>query len=111
VGAVALLDLAQYASGMVIWLYVFARGGAQAIALLVIIGSGTAAVLAAPMSGLADRYGRGRIAAVAALLRALVLLAIALSIAAHWPVWTTLVLAGVEGAVYDALRASSAPST
>ena len=27
VGAVALLDLAQYTSGMVIWLYVFARGG------------------------------------------------------------------------------------
>ena len=26
-GAVALLDLAQYTSGMVIWLYVFARGG------------------------------------------------------------------------------------
>ena len=109
VGAVTLLDLAQYTSGMVIWLYVFARGGTEAIALLVIIGSGTAAVLAAPMSGLADRYGRGRIAAVAALLRALVLLAIALSIAAHWPVWTTLVLAGVEGAVYaigtPALRA------
>ena len=100
VGAIALLDLAQYTSGMVIWLYVFGRGGTEAISLLVITGSGTVALLAAPMSSLADRYGRGRIAAVGALLRALALLAIALSIAAHWPVWTTLVLAGVEGAVY-----------
>jgi CRP-like cAMP-binding protein/predicted MFS family arabinose efflux permease len=100
VGAIALLDLAQYTSGMVIWLYVFGRGGTEAISLLVITGSGTVALLAAPMSSLADRYGRGRIAAVSALLRALALLAIALSIAAHWPVWTTLVLAGVEGAVY-----------
>jgi CRP-like cAMP-binding protein/predicted MFS family arabinose efflux permease len=109
VGAVALLDLAQYMSGMVIWLYVFARGGTEAISLLVIIGSGTIALLAAPMSSLADRYGRGRIAAVGVLLRALALLAIALSIALHWPLWTTLVLAGAEGAVYavgaPALRA------
>ena len=94
---------------MVIWLYVFARGGTEAISLLVIIGSGTIALLAAPMSSLADRYGRGRIAAVGVLLRALALLAIAVSIALHWPVWTTLVLAGVEGAVYavgaPALRA------
>ena len=109
VAAVALLDLAQYTSGMVIWLYVFARGGTEAISLLVITGSGTVALLAAPMSSFADRYGRGRIAAVGVLLRALALLAIALSIAAHWPVWSTLALAGVEGAVYSvgtpALRA------
>ncbi|HEY2657345.1 MAG TPA: MFS transporter [Solirubrobacteraceae bacterium] len=109
VGAVALLDLAQYTSGMVVWLYVFARGGTEAISLLVITGSGTVAVLASPMGSLADRYGRGRIAAIGAPLRALALLAIALSIAAHWPVWTTIVLAGVEGAVYSvgapALRA------
>jgi CRP-like cAMP-binding protein/predicted MFS family arabinose efflux permease len=109
VGTITLLDLAQYTSGMVIWLYVFARGGTEAIALLVITGSGTVALLAAPMSSLADRYGRGRIAAVGALLRAVVLLAMALSMATHWPVWTTLVLAGVEGAVYaigtPALRA------
>jgi CRP-like cAMP-binding protein/MFS family permease len=109
VGAVALLDLAQYTSGMVIWLYVFARGGTEAISLLVITSSGTVAVLAAPMSGFADRYGRGRIAAVAALLRAGVLVAMAVSIAAKWPVGTTIVLAGIEGAVYavgaPALRA------
>jgi CRP-like cAMP-binding protein/predicted MFS family arabinose efflux permease len=109
VGAVALLDLAQYTSGMVIWLYVFARGGTEAISLLVITGSGTVALLAAPMGSLADRYGRGRIAAVSVLLRALALLAIALSIAAHWPVWSILALAGAEGAVYSvgtpALRA------
>jgi CRP-like cAMP-binding protein/MFS family permease len=109
VAAVALLDLAQYTSGMVIWLYVFARGGTEAISLLVVTGSGTVALLAAPMGSLADRYGRGRIAAAGVLLRALVLLAIALSIAAHWPVWITLALAGVEGAVYSvgtpALRA------
>ncbi len=109
VGVVALLDIAQYTSGMVIWLYVFARGGTEAISLLVITSSGTVAVLAAPMSGFADRYGRGRIAAVGALLRAAVLLAMALSIAAKAPVGTTIVLAGVEGAVYSigapALRA------
>ena len=109
VATVALLDLAQYTSGMVIWLYVFARGGTEAIALLVVTGSGTVALLAAPMGSLADRYGRGRIAAAGVLLRALALLAIALSIAAHWPVWSTLALAGVEGAVYSvgtpALRA------
>jgi CRP-like cAMP-binding protein/MFS family permease len=109
VGAVALLDLAQYTSGMVVWLYVFARGGTDAIALLVITSSGTVALLAAPMSGFADRYGRGRIAAVAALLRAGVLVAMAVSIAAKWPVGTTIVLAGLEGAVYSvgapALRA------
>jgi CRP-like cAMP-binding protein/predicted MFS family arabinose efflux permease len=109
VGAVALLDLAQYTSGMAVWLYVFARGGTEAISLLVITGSGTVAVLASPMGSLADRYGRARIASVGAPLRALALLAIALSIAAHWPVWTTIVLAGVEGAVYSvgapALRA------
>ncbi|MBV9944573.1 MAG: MFS transporter [Solirubrobacterales bacterium] len=109
VAVVALLDLAQYTSGMAIWLYVFARGGTEAIALLVVTGSGTLALLAAPMSSLADRYGRGRIAAVGAVLRALVLLAIATSVAAHWPVWTTLALAGMEGAVYaigaPALRA------
>jgi CRP-like cAMP-binding protein/MFS family permease len=109
VGTVALLDLAQYTSGMVIWLYVFARGGTEAISLLVITSSGTVAVLAAPMSGFADRYGRARIAAVGALLRAAVLLAMALSIAAKWPVGTTIVLAGLEGAVYSvgapALRA------
>ena len=101
VGAVALLDIAQYTSGMVIWLYVFARGGTEAISLLVVTSSGTVAVLAAPMSGFADRYGRGRIAAVGALLRAAVLLAMALSIAAKAPVGTTIVLAGVEGAVYS----------
>ncbi|HJS96684.1 MAG TPA: MFS transporter [Solirubrobacteraceae bacterium] len=109
VGAVALLDLAQYTSGMVIWLYVFARGGTAAISLLVITSSGTVAVLAAPMSGFADRYGRGRIAARGALLRAAVLLAMALSIGANGPVATTIVLAGLEGAVYSvgapALRA------
>jgi CRP-like cAMP-binding protein len=109
VADVALLDLAQYTSGMAIWLYVFARGGAEAISLLVITGSGTVVLLAAPMSSLADRYGRGRIAAIGALLRALALLAIGSSIAADWPVWTTLALAGVEGAVYSvgapALRA------
>ena len=109
VGAVALLDLAQYTSGMVIWLYVFARGGTEAISLLVITSSGTVAILAAPMSGFADRYGRGRIAAVGALLRTAVLLAMAVSIAAKWPVGTTIVLAGLEGAVYaigtPALRA------
>lgn len=109
VGVIALLDLAQYTSGMAVWLYVFARGGTDAIALLVLTGSGTLALLAAPMSSLADRYGRGRVAALGALLRALVLLAMGLSIAADWPVWTTLVLAGVEGAVYavgaPALRA------
>jgi CRP-like cAMP-binding protein/MFS family permease len=109
VGTVALLDLAQYTSGMVIWLYVFARGGTEAISLLVITSSGTVAILAAPMSGFADRYGRGRIAAVGALLRTAVLLAMAVSIAAKWPVGTTIVLAGLEGAVYaigaPALRA------
>ena len=109
VGSIALLDLAQYTSGMVIWLYVFTRGGTDAISLLVITSSGTVALLAAPMSGFADRYGRGRIAAVAALLRAGVLVAMAVSIAAKWPVGTTIVLAGVEGAVYSvgapALRA------
>lgn len=109
VADVALLDLAQYTSGMVIWLYVFARGGTEAISLLVVTGSGTVVLLAAPMSSLADRHGRGRIAAIGALLRALALLAIALSIAADWPVWTTLALAGLEGAVYSvgapALRA------
>ncbi len=109
VAAVGLLDLAQYTSGMVIWLYVFARAGTVAVSLLVITGSGTLALLAAPLSGLADRYGRGRIAALGALLRALALLAMALSIAAGWPVWTTIALAGVEGAVYSigapALRA------
>ena len=109
VAAVALLDLAQYTSGMVIWLYVFARGGTEAISLLVVTGSGTVALLAAPMGSFADRYGRGRIAAVGVLLRALALLAIALSIAAHWPVWSILALAGAEGAVYSvgtpALRA------
>jgi CRP-like cAMP-binding protein len=109
VGAIALLDIAQYTSGMVIWLYVFARGGTEAISLLVITSSGTVAVLAAPTSGFADRYGRGRIAGVGALLRAAVLLAMALSIAAKAPVGTTIVLAGVEGAVYSigapALRA------
>ena len=107
--AVGLLDLAQYTSGMVIWLYLFGRGGTVAISLLVIVGSGTLALLAAPMSSLADRYGRGRIAAIGVLLRALTLLAMALTIAADWPVRTTLVLAGVEGAVYavgaPALRA------
>jgi hypothetical protein len=77
VAAVALLDLAQYTSGMVIWLYVFARGGTEAISLLVITGSGTVALLAAPMGSFADRYGRGRIAAAGVLLRALALLAIA----------------------------------
>jgi CRP-like cAMP-binding protein len=109
VAAVALLDLAQYTSGMVIWLYVFARGGTEAISLLVVTGSGTVALVAAPMGSFADRYGRGRIAAAGVLLRALALLAIALSIAANWPVWSTLALAGVEGAVYSvgapALRA------
>jgi CRP-like cAMP-binding protein/predicted MFS family arabinose efflux permease len=109
VGAIALLDLAQYTSGMVVWLYVFTRGGTEAISLLVVIGSGTVAFLAAPMGSFADRYGRGQIAAVGAVLRALALLAMALSIAAHWPVWTTIALAGVEGAVYSvgapALRA------
>ena len=109
VGAVALLDLAQYTSGMVVWLYVFARGGTDAISLLVVTSSGTVAILAAPMSGFADRYGRGRIAAVAALLRAGVLVAMAVSIAAKWPVVVTIVLAGLEGAVYavgaPALRA------
>jgi CRP-like cAMP-binding protein len=109
VAVVALLDLAQYTSGMVIWLYLFARGGTEAISLLVITGSGTVAVLAAPMGSVADRHGRGRMAAAGVLLRALALLAIALSIAAHWPVWSTLALAGVEGAVYavgaPALRA------
>jgi CRP-like cAMP-binding protein/MFS family permease len=109
VGAVALLDLAQYTSGMVVWLYVFARGSTEAISLLVITSSGTVALLAAPMSSFADRYGRGRIAAVGALLRAAVLLAMALSMAAKLPVGTTIVLAGLEGAVYSvgapALRA------
>ncbi|MBV9607374.1 MAG: MFS transporter, partial [Solirubrobacterales bacterium] len=109
VAAVGLLDLAQYTSGMVIWLYVFARAGTVAVSLLVITGSGTLALLAAPMSSLSDRYGRGRIAALGALLRALALLALALSTAAAWPVWTTIALAGVEGAVYSvgapALRA------
>ena len=65
--------------------------------------------MAAPMSSLADRHGRARIAAIGALLRAFALLAIALSVAAGWPLWTTLALAGVEGAVYavgaPALRA------
>lgn len=70
VAAVGLLDLAQYTSGMVIWLYVFARAGTVAVSLLVITGSGTLALLAAPLSSLADRYGRGRIAALGALLRA-----------------------------------------
>ena len=64
VAVVALLDLAQYTSGMVIWLYLFARGGTEAISLLVVTGSGTAAVVAAPMGSFADRYGRGRIAAI-----------------------------------------------
>ena len=109
VADVAVLDLAQYTSGMVIWLYVFARGGTEAISLLVIIGSGTVVLMAAPMSSLADRHGRARIAAIGALLRAFALLAIALSVAAGWPLWTTLALAGVEGAVYavgaPALRA------
>jgi CRP-like cAMP-binding protein/MFS family permease len=109
VGAVALLDVAQYTSGMVVWLYVFARGSTEAISLLVITSSGTVALLAAPMSSFADRYGRGRIAAVGALLRAAVLLAMAVSIAAKLPVGTTIVLAGLEGAVYSigapALRA------
>ena len=109
VGAVALLDFAQYTSGMVVWLYVFARGSTEAISLLVITSSGTVALLAAPMSSFADRYGRGRIAAVGALLRAGVLLAMAASIAAKLPVGTTIVLAGLEGAVYSvgapALRA------
>ena len=102
VAAVAVLDLAQYMSGMVIWLYLFARGGTEAISLLVVTGWGTVALLAAPMGSFADRHGRGRIAAVGVLLRALALLAIALSIAAHWPVWSTLALAGIEGAVYSA---------
>ena len=109
VDAVALLDFAQYTSGMVVWLYVFARGSTEAISLLVITSSGTVALLAAPMSSFADRYGRGRIAAVGALLRAGVLLAMAVSIAAKLPVGTTIVLAGLEGAVYSvgapALRA------
>jgi CRP-like cAMP-binding protein/predicted MFS family arabinose efflux permease len=109
IAAVGLLDLAQYTSGMVIWLYVFARAGTVAVSLLVITGSGTLALLAAPMGSLADRYGRGRIAALGAVLRALALLALALSIAADWPVWTTIALAGAEGAVYSvgapALRA------
>ncbi len=102
VATVALLDLAQYTSGMVIWLYLFARGGTEAISLLVVTGSGTVALLAAPMGSFADRYGRGRIAAAGVVLRALALLAIASSIAAHWPVWSTLALAGAEGAVYAA---------
>jgi CRP-like cAMP-binding protein len=109
VAAVGLLDLAQYTSGMVVWLYVFGRGGTVAVSLLVVTGSGTLALLAPPMSSLADRYGRGRIASLGALLRALALLALAVSIAAKWPLWTTLAFAGLEGAVYSigapALRA------
>ncbi|HEY5316466.1 MAG TPA: MFS transporter, partial [Solirubrobacteraceae bacterium] len=106
---VGLLDLAQFASAMAIWLYVFHRGGTSAIAWLVVIGSGTVALLAAPVGTLADRLGRGRIATIGALLRALALAMIAVSVAENWPVWTTLALAGVEGAVYavgaPALRA------
>jgi CRP-like cAMP-binding protein len=106
---VGLLDLAQFTSAMAIWLYVFRRGGTSGIAWLVVIGSGTVALLAAPVGNLADRLGRGRIATIGALLRALALAAIAVSVAATWPVWTTLALAGVEGAVYavgaPALRA------
>jgi CRP-like cAMP-binding protein len=106
---VGLLDLAQFTSAMAIWLYVFHRGGTSAIAWLVVIGSGTVALLAAPVGNLADRLGRGRIATIGALLRALALATIAVSVAVNWPVWTTLALAGVEGAVYavgaPALRA------
>jgi CRP-like cAMP-binding protein len=106
---VGLLDLAQFSSAMVIWLYVFHRGGTSAIAWLVAIGSGTVALLAAPVGSLADRFGRGRIATIGALLRSLTLVAIAVSVADTWPVWMTLALAGVEGAVYavgaPALRA------
>ncbi|HEY1826383.1 MAG TPA: MFS transporter [Acidimicrobiales bacterium] len=109
----ALLELAAFSSGMVLWLYAFAHGGAAAISWLVGIGYGVAALIAAPAGRISDRFGRCEVATVASVLRAVAVGGIVLAILDHAPLAVTIALAGLEGALYaiggPALR-SLAPS-
>jgi predicted MFS family arabinose efflux permease len=98
---------------IVIAVVAFRSGGAGAVGLIMLVRTAAAAVTAAPLSTLADRYSRRRVMAVSDLVRAGLTAAMALATQVDAPIATIYVLAAavaVVGTVFRPAQAALTPS-
>jgi predicted MFS family arabinose efflux permease len=89
----------------------FRSGGAGAVGLIMLVRTAAAAVAAAPLSALADRYPRRRVMAVSDLVRAILTAALALATQAGAPIAAIYVLAAAIATVATVFRPAQAAIT
>jgi MFS family permease len=113
------LELAAFGSSMGDWaygvalaVYAYQEGGAYAVGLSALARTGAAALAAAPLSALADRFERRRVMVTADLLRCGLCVAISLlAVSGHpFAVYTVAVFVSVAGVVFEPARAALMPT-
>jgi MFS family permease len=105
-------ETGDWAYGVALAVYAYDQGGAWAVGITALARTGTAALAAAPLSGLADRYDRRRVMISADLVRFALVAVMALLAAVDRPlgVYTVAVLVMVAGVVFEPARASLMPA-
>jgi len=89
----------------------FRSGGAGAVGLIMLVRTAAAAIAAAPLSALADRYPRRRVMAVSDLVRGGLTAAMALATQVDAPIATVYVLAAAIAVVATVFRPAQAALT
>lgn len=102
-GAYAAMSIGMWAASLAVTVYSFRVAGAQGVALQTVMALLPAAIAVPVVSGLADRYPRSRVIAVAGLLRVVITAAMIVLIVAEAPLAVVLLGSSFGGIVQGAI--------